>query len=306
MKQYYLAICVYFDNFTFLLSGNWKPALKYLAGSIAITLYLGIFCFTGKNSDAGIFLAGIQVLAFLFMGILHLFLLRNYISIQRLKFSGVSIVYSFFVSIMISLALLIFYLFTNNSMAVMAIFCSVAFILPQLVFQTWLLLKNIPAKEYPLWTQPSNLKDNDELLLPEIITFKFQLPARINDQVEKIYYKTIPVGWKLGKAFFSLFDNQGNGKNIVAMIESRDEKDNPYGWEFYSLSAKGLIKKRFDPENTFLENRIKNNSVVHVKRIKCKPEPAVRVIHYSDHKQKIQAHPIVESELIGHNSKAVR
>ncbi|MBS1608639.1 MAG: hypothetical protein JSS70_07750 [Bacteroidetes bacterium] len=297
MNQFYHTIRDYLEEFIFSFSKNRKLALQYLACIIAATLYLGMICFIGKNKDTGFFLKALQMFAFLFAGIFHLFLLNKKISIEQLQFSGEGIVYSLFLSVVVCITLLVFYLFTDNSMAIMAIVSGLAFVLPHVFLHLWFLYKNIPPKEYPVWTHPSHTKDINELLIPEIITFKFLLAEGKNDTAKKQFYKTIPVEAKLGKVFYSVLENIG--KNGITTFADKDEHGNPYAWEFYSISLNGLIKKRLEPEDTLSDNGIKNNSIVHVLRLQQEVKLVTDSIRYTTVSRNSKHSQVADKELAG-------
>lgn len=269
MNRLYRTFRSYLDDFIFSFSQNRKLALTYLAGLVPAVLYLGMICFVGKSTEADFFLKSLQIFTFLSAGFFHVDLLGRKISFQRLQYFGGGLVYTILLSVLVSITLLIFYLFADNSMAVMAIGSGIAFVIPHLLLHSWFLFKNIPPKQYPVWTHPSDAKNINDILIPEIITFKFLLPPRERETEQKEYFKTVPIEYKLGKVFYSMIESEED-KNEQS-IEFKDSNDNLYGWEFYSFSLKGTIKKRLEPEDTLSDNSIRNNSIVYVKRTNLSP-----------------------------------
>jgi hypothetical protein len=275
MKKLYRTIWYYFnDSFTTLWQNRIK-AFRYLLIVIPATIYLGMISFIGKSSGADFFLKSLQAFAFLSAGIFHLYLLDKKISFQRLRYFGEGITFTILVGVTICLTLLFFYLFTDNSMATMAINSSMAFILPHACFHAWALYKNIPPKQYPLWTAPLNSKDVNEVLMTEIVTFRFLISSKKSDEYEKTCFRTVPGDWKLGRAFFAML-NDGQE------IECVDESGNLYAWEFHRLLFMGRIKKRLDPEESVTDNMISKKSKVHVTRVSLNGDelPVIHKIQY--------------------------
>ncbi|MEJ0106213.1 MAG: TssN family type VI secretion system protein, partial [Bacteroidota bacterium] len=145
----------YIDDFVIALSHNRKISLKYLLVSLPVALCLGTICFIGKGIDSEFSLKVCQLVIFAATGLFHLYLLKKKISFFRLRIFGEGIMYTLSMSVVICIVLLAFYLFTDNSMALMAIASSAAFALPHIVLQAWVFLKNIPGKQYSLWTAPA-------------------------------------------------------------------------------------------------------------------------------------------------------
>lgn len=276
MKKLYRMFRGYLNDFILALPPNRKLVYTYLPGVVLTAVYLGMLCFIGKKTPADFFMKTFQVLAFIGAGVLHLYLLNKTITFQRLRFSGEGIVTTLFLSIIICFTLLFFYLFTDNSMAIMAFTCSLAFAVPHICMQAWFLYKNIHPKEYPLWISPLNIRDENEVLKPEMITFCFSIPDTFSDVNAKTHYKTVPAEWKLGKAFYTILNSDDSP------IEDHDKWGNPYGWEFHSFLFRGLLKYRLEPEETISDNMIGKKTIVFVTRIIVKnaEQPVIHKLQY--------------------------
>ena len=280
MKKLYPAIIRYLDDSFTALWQNRKKVLKYLLIVIPSAIYLGMISFVGKSSEASLFLNTLQGITFFCAGVFHLFLLGKKISFHRLRYFGEGILFTFFVGAVICLTLLFFYLFTDNSMAGVAVVSSILFVLPHACFHVWALYKNIPPRQYPMWTSPLNTKDVNEVLMPEIVNCRFLLLPRKGDTLEKMYFKTVPGDWKLGRSFFTMLNDEQTGKQ--PQIESTDESGNLYGWEFHRILFKGLIKRRLEPEESVTDNLVTEKSIVYVTRVTVKSDetPVIHKIQY--------------------------
>ena len=281
MNELYRTIKHNFEDFLISFWQNRKVNSKYLLIIIPAAIYLSMISFIGKNSDADFFLKFLQVFAFLTAGVFHLYLLDKKISFQQIRFFGEGVLYTILVAVVICLTLLVFYLFTENSLAVMAITSSLAFIFPHLCFYAWFLYKNIPAKQYPLWTNPANSKDVNEILMPEMVTCRFSVSLKKDDRQGEIYFKTAPEEWKLGKVFFTLLTEKEE-RNNQGQIEYRDQSGNLYGWEFHIFLLNGLIKKRLEPEESISDNMITRKSLIQVTRVTVEnaDAPGIHTIQY--------------------------
>ena len=255
----------YIDDFVIALSHNRKISLKYLLISLPVAVCLGTICFIGKGIDSELSLKICQLVTFAATGLFHLYLLKKKISFFRLRIFGEGIMYTLSMSVVICIALLVFYLFTDNTMALMAIASSAAFALPHIVLQTWVFFKNIPGKQYSLWTAPVKTPDNDEIIIPGEITvsFTFSGTGTNTGNKQETVIKTIPEQWKLGKVFYTILENEKN--KITVQEPAGSEK--LFGWEFYTEILKGLVKKRLEPEWSLTDNGIVPKTTIHVRKI---------------------------------------
>lgn len=261
-----LQIKYYFDDFIAALLQNRRIIAKYLLILLPAAICFAAISSAGKIVGAGFVFKLCQALAFVNVGLVHFYLLNKKHSFYRLHLFGAGIFYTACVAIVICIALLFFYLFTENSLAQMAFISGGGFVLPHLSLQVWMLYKKIPPKQYRVWTAPAKEKDINELLIPKAVTFRFLLPVKNTDDEEEVFFKTVPEEWKLGKAFYSVLRNNNNDN----LIEFRDESGAPCGWEFYSFLLNGLIKRRLEPEESLSDNRITSNATIHVRRVYTK------------------------------------
>jgi len=267
MNQF-LHIKNYVDDFIAALLYNRKIIVKHLVVLLPLMVCYGSISFAGKLLGAEVLFKLCQSIIFAGAGLLHFYLLNKALGLYRLRFKGGAVMYTIGLSVLICIVLLCFYLFTENSLALVAFASAAAFSLPHICLQGWQYYKNIPPKQHRLWTAPAKEKDINELLIPKAVTFRFLLPVRNSDDEEETFFKTVPEEWKLGKAFYSVL--RTNNVNSETSIENSDESGTPCGWEFYSFSLNGLIKRRLEPEESLSENRITTNATIHVRRVYSK------------------------------------
>ena len=262
-----LLIKNYFDDFIAALLHNRKIIVKHLMILLPLMACYGSISFAGKLLGAAVVFKLIQAIIFGGAGFFHFQLLHKALDLYGLRFKGGAVMYTVCLSVLICIVLLCFYLFTENSLALIAFASAAAFSMPHIFLQGWQYYKKIPAKQHRLWTAPAKEGDINELLIPKAVTFRFLLPVRSSDEQEETFFKTVPEECKLGKAFYSVL---GTSNNTETSIEKSDESGAPCGWEFYSFSLNGLIKRRLEPEETLSENRITANATIHVRRVYTK------------------------------------
>ena len=267
MNQF-LLIKNYVDDFIAALLYNRKIIVKHLVVLLPVMVCYGSISFAGKLLGAEVLFKLCQSIIFAGAGLLHFHLLNKALGLYQIRFKGGAVMYTISLSVLICIVLLCFYLFTENSLALVAFASAAAFSLPHICLQGWQYYKNIPPKQHRLWTAPAKEKDINELLIPKAVTFRFLLPVRNSDDEEETFFKTVPEEWKLGKAFYSVL--RTNNVNSETSIENSDESGTPCGWEFYSFSLNGLIKRRLEPEESLSENRITTNATIHVRRVYSK------------------------------------
>jgi hypothetical protein len=253
----------YIDDFIIAVSYNRKISLKYFLTSLPVAVCLGTICFIGKGINSELSLKIFQLITFTATGLFQLYLLKKRIPFFRVKIFGEGFIYTLSMSILICFTLLLFYLFTDKSMAMMAIASSVAFATPHALLQAWIFFENIHATQNSLWIAPLKTTDNNEILIPGEITICFSLMRPGMEDKEETFVRTLPKDWKLGKAFYIILEKE----NLTPDFQNPAETGSNFGWEFYKEIFNGLIKKRLNPELSFTDNGIVANTVIHIRRI---------------------------------------
>ncbi len=190
-----LQIKYYFDDFVGALIRNGKIILIYLLVLLPVSMCFGTISFADDLVNTGVMFKLCQVVIFIDLGLVHFYLLNKKRSFYQLHLFGAGFFYTVCVAIMICLTLLFFFLFTENSMTTMAFLSGIAFILPHMAIQSWMMYKKIPPKQYRVWTAPAREKDINELLIPKAVTFRFLLPIKNTDDQEEVFFKTVPEEW---------------------------------------------------------------------------------------------------------------
>jgi len=280
MNQF-LLIKNYVDDFIAALLYNRKIIVKHLVVLLPVMVCYGSISFAGKLIGAEVLFKLCQSIIFAGAGLLHFHLLNKALGLYQIRFKGGAVMYTISLSVLICIVLLCFYLFTENSLALVAFASAAAFSLPHICLQGWQYYKNIPPKQHRLWTAPAKEKDINELLIPKAVTFRFLLPVRNSDDEEETFFKTVPEEWKLGKVFFTLLKEKED-RNNQGQIEYRDQSGNLYGWEFHIFLLNGLIKKRLEPEESISDNMITRKSLIQVTRVTVEDAdvPGIHTIQY--------------------------
>lgn len=173
-----------------------------------------------------------------------------------------------FVMLFISAALfsLIFNLCNELQYGLWACTCLLPFILPSLFRKTYKSFMNIPLEIYKIWSyneeyepKESELSDLDNIIVVELELFKSATdsePLNIKAKASE--------NMRFG-VWFKIFIVDYNKKMPLNPVEYTD-KENSYGWIFYTNSSLFGQRKYIDPDLTFLKNKIKEKNVILAKR----------------------------------------
>ena len=130
-----------------------------------------------------------------------------------------------------------------------------AFLVPFIVFESWLRFVAIPDVQPELWFYQANLPPAPKVVFLDNTPVKMKV-ITAGGSVQKISVSS-PAQIQLGLAFYYAAASQGAGKDIMLV----DENGQPYGWAFYTMRF-GFWKKNFDPNETLYDNGVKPKSVI--------------------------------------------
>ena len=127
---------------------------------------------------------------------------------------------------------------------------------------------SIPDIDFKKWFYPINqqidLPTDVEMASPVVITFEFQ--KRNNDAEQTIFRAKAPLSMQLGRLFYH-FINDYNERHPNTPIEVILDENNVYGWIFYQKPQWYKKLNCLDPDETIVENQIKENSVIVCQRV---------------------------------------
>lgn len=244
---------------------NQKVVNYYVVTLIVISLLLGTISIINLFAYLpGFFIIACQNLAFLACGILHVSFMNKNVSFPNVKFPGNNkLVFSIFLSLVISIVLTVFYLLTDSNMIRMSFASGGAFLLPFVVEQAWKSY-NFPAKQYKVWYNSDVVMDSRTTVFLNSLPIRLHLSMKYFDITEEEFELTVPGHTQFGK-FFNQFIIEKN-KNNASAIECVDSEKKQFGWQFYTEHLGGLYKKFIDPELSLRDNKVKNNSIITAKR----------------------------------------
>lgn len=142
------------------------------------------------------------------------------------------------------------------------------FIVPFMLYVTYLLVLNIPVKVLRKWQYPVDKHIDDptdrEMDMPLVVGFEFK--KKPGDENMTTFRAKAPKEMVFGKLFY-YFINDYNTRNPDEKIEFLDEKNKPVSWIFY-IKPKWFSGIRYiDPQETNSFNFIRENSVIVCKRV---------------------------------------
>lgn len=142
------------------------------------------------------------------------------------------------------------------------------FLIPTLCFTLFKTAISIPAKLHKRWFYPVNSRypapQISEMRNIIIVNLVFQKKA--NDSQIINFKVKAPRGFDFGKLFY-YFINDYNEKNPNSQVHYLDDKNQPYGWYFYTKPKWFSSSDYIDPELAIDTNNIKDGETIICQRI---------------------------------------
>ncbi len=138
------------------------------------------------------------------------------------------------------------------------------FLIPFLVWNTYLFAINIPAQVYKVWEFPKkSLPDpiEDEMRNPSIISLYFT--KQENDEEPTHFRAKAFEGLSFGNFFYHFIE----AYNSQYPQEHIDARGHHRGWIFYKKTFFGLARKRIDFDLTVQKNGVKENDKIICERV---------------------------------------
>jgi Type VI secretion system, TssN len=254
------------DHFTQVLAQNREIAGLYSAVFIFITLLIGYIPVAAHYFHlAPGPVVILQLGAHLATGFWNISILKKKLSFLDPLLQD-SFLYTVLLSVTAGLALLLTYTIAGFSQLSLAAAGSGCFLLPFVIRQTRNLYASIPAAEYKIWYNPATTPTAGTMV-PIRTPIRFKIAANYFDIDEQVFPVAVPEKVKLGKVFHQ-FVTEHNAKATSTTIECTDASYQPYGWQFHTMKWGGLVKQVLDPDLNLAQNKIKNDTVIIVTRIK--------------------------------------
>ena len=244
-----------------------KDISGYLFLFVLAAIVLGSLSVFSGDADTIFWLVkSLQLLAFLCLGTAHTKMVEKGLPFLDDKFQS-RLSFSAVVTGSICVILLIWYAFTNSSMLFMALASSCAFFIPYTIRQLWNVYKKIPETRSMAWYGFTNKLDQPDIVYLSSIPVTFKLAVSQDDDTAMSFSIKAPLHMELSK-LFNLFVLAAE-KNYDIRIDSADENNRFYGWQFFAEYLKGLLNVQINPNISVGDNKdIKPDGVIFVKRVR--------------------------------------
>ena len=245
-----------------------KNIRNYFITYLLAAVITGCLSFIPASSASMFWLMKIiQLAAFTGLGLLHATAVERGLQFVEDRFQN-KLSFTAFITSLICAWLLIFYFFSKNNILVMALASSCAFFLPFTVMQLWNMYKETPPTGSMTWYGFDESLDSSDTVYLSSIPITFALTTNEFEKEPIPFSIKAPLHMELSKVF-NLFLVAAK-KNYEIHIESSDENNRPFGWQFFTPSMGGLLNIQIDPDMSVGDNRkIKANTVIFVKRTKA-------------------------------------
>ena len=141
------------------------------------------------------------------------------------------------------------------------------FLIPLMVVKLYEFMISIPVPIYKKWHYPIDKKMKDpkdeELTNPLVISFEFNKGENVSELSN--FRLKAPEKMEFGKLFY-FFINDYNDRHPEGEIQFLDNKNNPYGWIFYTKPNWFGSQNHIDFTRTIEGNNIKENDIIICKR----------------------------------------
>ncbi len=262
-----------FPDFARVLFQHRRRAGVYALSFIVLSFNLCLFLQANMHTPAAErTINAIQLACFAVMGMVNVwfFYKRNFLA--ELALSGARLAFICLLFIVMALVLFIYYYFSGNDGLVMVFASSGAFLFPFLIYQGWMAFMQIPEKTYPVWFIPKEGDRVGAVVSSARNNMQVQLSVarRLSDDHEYVFPVTTSGKLKLGKIFERFVDDQLiHGPHSA--IETGNGPQQVFGWQFFETKWSGLYSRYLNPGKSLLENKIKPNATILVKRIAKEP-----------------------------------
>lgn len=167
-------------------------------------------------------------------------------------------------------SVIILQIFTQHNLLWLATACSCAYILPFILWKAWLYYLHLQKNELKIWYEDDINVESSVNIYLDSFNIYFKLKKRSFDHEKRLFPVRAPLYVKLGTLFTQFIVKKNEAGNVS--IQYTDDTNRNFGWFFYIESFYGLQKKYLDPNVSITGNKIRNNTVITVERVKVEPE----------------------------------
>jgi len=206
----------------------------------------------------------------LFLGILHVALVRSTLPWYKIQTFNMQLLFIFCILFMA-------FFFSNlsltelqeNHLPLIWYLSLLWFLIPVLIDKTVDELLRVPPKIFKLWyySLDHDIDDpsDDELENPIVISFIFK--KNIKSEGLTTFRAKAPVGMAIGRLFY-FFINDYNDRHPEGPISFKNGTNEPYGWTFEKVRNRFLgMTEVIDPDSSIYSNDIRENDVLYCHRI---------------------------------------
>ena len=241
----------------------------YIFSMVSVT---ALICFMGTTRTINDLLSEFvfyQALIFV-LGIIHTLLYRTYFEKFASKNMWMEIWFLVIVLLYLIIPFLIVYtIFHSNTFSFHMVLSLLPFLVPTLLYATFIKAVAIPAKIYHTWAvdlidgEYPEISDEEykELI---VITLVFQ---KSHDSLNRTEFRArAPIRIDFGRMFY-FFVNDYNLRNIDSPINMVDVNGTPQNWVFYLKPEWYGTSKYVDPALPLYMNGVEENSVIICERV---------------------------------------
>ena len=270
-------LVVFFGSLFFFLKGENKSlSVKFfiIYSVCTLLLFAIIACETFFNFESPTTIYLVNMGVFSCIGILHTYLVRNYMGLEENESFLPELIFTFYVT-MLGAAIYTFlfgWLHDGKNASYSLIFASsiILVFIPFLFYRSFVFLVAIPAPIFKKWYYP--VGDDVEIAEEEyaddrIRVLKLEVVHSLSSP-ENIATSKIkgPIRVELGKVF-AYFISYWNDEQPGNQIDFVDEYSQAYGWNFYLKPKWYSGTVYLDPDLTVAENDLKDGDVIIAERV---------------------------------------
>lgn len=245
---------------------------KFFVYIFSMVFVTALICFMGTTRTINDLLNEFifyQALVFI-LGIIHTLLYRTYFEKFQSKNMWMEMWFLLIVLLYLVIPFLVVYtIFHGNTFSFNMVFSLLPFLIPTLIYATFVRAVAIPAKIYHTWAvdliagEYPEINDDEykELI---VITLVFQ---KSHDSLNRTEFRArAPIRIDFGRMFY-FFVNDYNIRNIDSPINMVDQTGMPQNWVFYLKPEWYGTSKYVDPNLPLYMNGIEENSVIICERV---------------------------------------
>lgn len=251
-----------------VMSANGKKGLFYLLAALLLFAVGAIFSLETLFQQRLLINYAAMVLYFALVGTLHIFAMEAFLQWEDELKSYAQPVFTLvtaligavgFINVADYFGLPGFHLYLLPAI--------LAFLVPLLFRQLWLMLVYFPVPLYVRWHYPIarniSMPDTDELRNLRIVSLEFN---KVPNAPKSIFKAKAPENMNFGK-FFYHFINDYNHRTPEAPIAFKDENNQAYGWSFYLKPNLLGLTRNINPELTVNANKLMEHCTIVCERV---------------------------------------